>query len=64
MSHDLTALYERLSHDDEFQSRKIQFSKGIVRCIIKAVEEGDIFEYNGADTSTGLRASEITPIYG
>ncbi len=50
-------------------SRKIQFSKGIVRCIIKAVEEGDIFEYNGADTSktdtsVGLRASEITPIYG
>ena len=45
-------------------SRKIQFSKGIVRCIIKAAEESDIFEYNGADTLTGLRASEITPIYG
>jgi hypothetical protein len=46
-------------------SRKIQFSKGIVQCKIKAVEEGDIFEYSGADnTSTGLRASEITPIYG
>jgi len=28
------------------------------------VEEGDIFEYNGADTSTGFRTSEITPIYG
>ena len=25
---------------------------------------GDIFEYNGADTSTGFRTSEITPIYG
>ena len=36
---------------------KIQFSKGIVPYIIEAVEEDNIFEYNGADTSTGLRAS-------
>ena len=34
-------------------SRKIQFSKRIVRCIIKAVKEGDIFEYNGADKYRG-----------
>ena len=40
------------------------FPKGIVRCIIKAVKEVDFFEYNGADTSTGFRTSEITPIYG
>lgn len=45
-------------------SQKIQFSKRIVRCIIKAVEEGDIFEYSRADTSTGLGTLEITPIYG
>jgi hypothetical protein len=31
--------------------RKIQFSKGIVRCIIKVEKEGDVFEYKGADTS-------------
>jgi hypothetical protein len=43
---------------------KIQFSKGIVPCIIEAVEESDVFEYNGADTSPGLRASKIAPIYG
>ncbi|MEY8515788.1 hypothetical protein AALC25_02430 [Lachnospiraceae bacterium 29-84] len=28
------------------------------------MEEGDIFEYNRADTSTGFRTSEITSIYG
>lgn len=44
--------------------KRIQFSKGSGRCIINVVKEGDISEYNGADTSTGLRASEITPIYG
>ena len=43
--------------------QKNQFSKDIVRCIIKAAEEGDIFEYNGADTSAGFRAFKITPIY-
>ena len=44
--------------------REIQFSKGIVRCIIKVAKEGDIFEYNGSDTSRGFRAFKITPIYG
>ena len=45
-------------------SQKIQFSKGIIRCIIKAAKEGDIVEYNGANTSGGFRAFEITPVYG
>ncbi len=45
-------------------SPKFQFSKGIIRCIIKAAKEGDIVEYNEADTSGGFRAFEITPVYG
>ncbi len=42
----------------------MQVSKGMVRSIIKVAKEGDIFEYNGADTSRGLRAFEITPLDG
>ena len=45
-------------------SVKNQFSKDNIRCIIKVAKVGDIFEYNGADTSTGFRASAIIPIYG
>ena len=44
-------------------SQKILFSKGIIRCIIKVAKEGDIVD-NGADTSRGFRAFEITSVYG
>ena len=40
-------------------SRKIQFSKGIVRCIIKAVEEGDIYEYNRAGAKRARHNSSL-----
>jgi hypothetical protein len=43
--------------------RKFQFSKVIVRCIIKK-KEGGVFEYNGAESSGRLRAFAITPVYG
>ncbi len=50
--------------DDRKSSRKIQFSTKALRCIIKEMKEGDISEYDGADTRAGLRASAFTPIYG
>ena len=34
------------------------FSKCITWCIIKAVKEVDIFEYNWASTSTGFRTEQ------
>jgi len=45
-------------------SQKMQFSKGIIQCIIKVMKEGDIFEYDRADTPAGFRTSEIAPLYG
>ena len=50
--------------DDRKSSRKIQFSTKALRCIIKEMKEGDISEYDGADTRAGLGASALTPIYG
>jgi hypothetical protein len=42
LRYSLIKINSRMTWSYRNNSRKIQFSKGIVRCIIKAVEEGDI----------------------